>query len=564
MFISNKATPVEGTTPVEGITPSVTPITTDAVTKKTSIISRFTGLFSGSSKPEVNRNHLHQSRIIKVMSETQRKSDYLANQIAIDYKAADVETLIPFYRDLFYLPVDKAVVSASFETLIQGLKDNTITKLVGKASSWFAKAGKVHAEDQVKLTLLEGMQKGLLKTLQGKLAMDSEKDKFLESALNSLEQGLQEGSVDPMQALQEAGKIANDPMLNGKAQDPEAAQRIAKVQSDAAKQILDAEKTAAIETITGAYQQQKDRLDELKALFDKLQSLSNKPDSTVEESIQVNQEILEVTDQILSLMKELNIETTITTAGQIINPLSKNITEAERTVLNRTMQNEVDRIKLIIKEKTEENNAELVSKLMKMQGTRTLGQKAHDAVFGRTDEVSKTLQLSAANQFEIAQLKKEIAAFEKSTAVKTEVPAEEVKPGKSLTERLKGFIPTFSTSRTPSAEEKLIVALSDLENFEQQEEVQPVLIEQRRLDAQLQDVEGKKFSFLAKPFYAKAQKKAIEKATNAIVDLQTKNAEIFTKHAELTQAVAEAEAALPRVEEAVEEIDAAYFPNVAV
>ena len=105
--------------------------------------------------------------------------------------------------------------------------------MVGKASSWFAKAGKVHAEDQVKLTLLEGMQKGLLKTLQGKLAMDSEKDKFLESALNSLEQGLQEGSVDPMQALQEAGKIANDPMLNGKAQDPEAAQRIAKVQSDA-------------------------------------------------------------------------------------------------------------------------------------------------------------------------------------------------------------------------------------------------------------------------------------------------------------------------------------------
>jgi hypothetical protein len=129
---------------------------------------------------------------------------------------------------------------------------------------------------------------------------------------------------------------------------------------------------------------------------------------------------------------------------------------------------------------------------------------------------------------------------------------------------LKSFIPTFSTARAPSAEEKMIAALANLENFEQQEEVQPVLIEQRKLESQLADIEGKKYSFLAKPFYAKAQKKAIEQVNNAIVDLQTRNAEIFTKHAELTQAVAEAEAALPKVEQPVEEIDAAYFPNVAV
>jgi hypothetical protein len=382
----NISIPTVGTTPVEGINPSVAPIT-DAATKKTSMFSRFTGLFTKSNVE--NRNYLHQSRIIKVMSETQRKSDYLANQIAIDYKSAEVETLIPFYRDLFYLPVDKAIVSSSFETLVKGLKDNTITKLVGKASSWFAKAGKVHAEEQVKLTLLEGMQKGLLKTLQGKLSIDAEKDKFLESALSSLEQGLVEGSVDPMQALQEAGKIANDPILNGKAQDPEAAQRLAKVQADAAKQILDAEKTSAIEAITGAYQEQKDRLDELKALFEKLQSLASKPDGTVEESVQVTQEMREVTDQILSLMKELNIETSITTAGQILNPLSKNIRPEDRAKLERATQNEIDRIRLIIKEKTEENNAELVAKLMQLQGTRTLAQQAHDAVFGRTDEVSK-------------------------------------------------------------------------------------------------------------------------------------------------------------------------------
>ncbi len=561
--ISNINTPAVDTMPVEGISPSVAPMKDEAA-KKTSIFSRFTGIFSRPAATEANRNHLHQSRIIKVMSETQRKSDYLANQIAIDYKSAEVETLIPFYRDLFYLPVDKAVNSESFNTLMKGLKDNTITKLVGKASSWFARAGKVHAEEQVKLTLLEGMQKGLLKTLQGKLSIDSEKDKFLESALTSLEQGLQEGSVDPMQALQEAGKIAVDPILSGKAQDPEAAQRLAKVQADAAKQILEAEKTAAIETITGAYQQQKDRLDELKALFEKLQSLANKPDATVEESLEVTQEILEVTDQILALMKELNIETTITTPGQVMNPLSKNITAEERTTLNRNMQNEIDRIKLLIKEKTEENNAELISKLLAMQGERSVRQKAYDAVFGRSDEISKTLQLSAANQFEIAQLKKQIAEFEKATAVKTEAPVAEVKPGKTLAETLKSFIPSFSTTRTPSLEEKLTVALSNLEDFEQQEEVQPVLIEQRRLESQLKEVEGKKYSFLTKPFYAKVQKQAIENATKAIVDHQTTNAEIFTKHAELVQAVAEANAAFPKEEQPVEEIDAAYFPNVAV
>jgi hypothetical protein len=327
---------------------------------------------------------------------------------------------------------------------------------------------------------------------------------------------------------------------------------------------LEAEKSAAIETITGAYQEQANRLGELKALFDKLQSLAKQPDATVEESLQLNQEILEVTDQILELMKDLNIETSITSPSQIMNPISKNITEKEIVVLNGKMQNEINRIDLLIKEKTEENNAELVAKLMTLEEPRTTLQQAHDVIFGRKDAIYKTLQLSVANQFEIAQLRKKIATFEKATAPKIEAPVVEVKPGKTFAERIRGFIPTFPSARVPSPEEKLTVALSKLEEFEEQEEVKPVLIEQRKLEAQLEDVEGKKYSFLTKPFYAKAQKKAVEKVTNAMVDLQTNNAEIFTKHATLTQAVTEAEANMPKVEEEIEEIDATYFPNTAV